>query len=634
MSDSIEAESPDIAGLLEVNRLCYQLPPSLSVAASRSLRDYPAQQQVYTMGDTLTFVVSSGNAFCDPKNSFIAFDVVFNDSNPANNTNLTVGGMNGIRMPAHCGWMQVFQRYILTHSSGVELDRQNDAVGEFNQIEQYYGHSKARRIIQGSLWGHNESENPGSVQFDSNQAYEDAQMGKWWLPILPGGVNTASGPGAPGPPVVNPVDNAYNLVPQPGQMSDFPDGRTPAAIVGGVLKYQWDGRATGATPGPYWSNDSAAGGGAGNIVRQYPDFTWLQKNSLAGQPTRPSNPERIKGIYYGGFIEDEDLTGVRIKVVLPLSMVAPFFDHECLAPPYMMAGLRIDLSTYTKERFFQTVPVPAPIGAGVNSVNMVPWVWTATQSVTIENPRIHIESFIVSESVSRKIAQISSTRGLEWNWAGVHQSSYTTEQATTAIQVNRTLSRADCIIVKTRTAGNLTSASANAFASDSWDYPETIDQTPTANNIPGQPVPIDTQNDGTMTAFQVQMGALYVPMAPITSTRQFLHSALKTFMQFRRNDEIGGVPLWDFSGMIYSQPYSGNLLVGSFTTPALAISAVPLETSSTLQQSGMAISASRTAVINMTFKFARTTANPRRIDVFVCHTKLASYFADGTVVRS
>ena len=65
----------------------------------------------------------------------------------------------------------------------------------------------------------------------------------------------------------------------------------------------------------------------------------------------------------------------------------------------------------------------------------------------------------------------------------------------------------------------------------------------------------------------------------------------------------------------------------------LAVSAVPLESSSTLQQSGAAISAQRTAVVNMTWAKSDDT-DDRKIDAFVPYSKLATLFLDSVVVRS
>ena len=192
------------------------------------------------------------------------------------------------------------------------------------------------------------------------------------------------------------------------------------------------------------------------------------------------------------------------------------------------------------------------------------------------------------------------------------------------------MSRACCVIIKSRTNANMsgsTQAAADSYASDPWQLQGIrYDDTTTAITATNRAM------DGTMTAFQVQLGAQYIPALPTVSPQEFLHSALKTFNQYRRSDEVGGVPLWSYMGI--DEQYSFDNARPDQVRAAKAISAVPLESSSTLQQSGSAISAQRTAVVNFEYKYDRTTDTPRRVDLFVPYSKLATLYLDSVVVRS
>ena len=230
----------------------------------------------------------------------------------------------------------------------------------------------------------------------------------------------------------------------------------------------------------------------------------------------------------------------------------------------------------------------------------------------------------------------SSDTGLEWAWDAVHHSPTTTNLGNFSIQVNRALSRANAVIVKTRpltaVSTSLLGQIQNSYASEPW-----LDPVLSNTSLLNQGI------DGRVTSFQVQLGAQYIPAAAIQHPTQFLHSALKTFAQFRRNDEVGGVPLSLFTGVSLSRapfpvpPAAIDDTKQDETLPGLAIAAVPLESSSTLQQSGAAISAQRTAVVNVTYAHGRasTPDSPlRKIDLFIPYTKLATLFLDSVVVRS
>lgn len=556
--------APDVASLMEANSLDYRIPPALSIATSRAMKSYPALNQSYEMGQTIVLVVSSGASYIDLQNSYLAFTVKFNKGAGAPD-------ITGVRMPAKTGYNMMFQRGVGVHSSGVEVERVNDALGEWAQIETYYNTSKEKRAIQGSLYNFNDSSYPGSVLRNTTDAFEEAMRGYWSNSVHYNRPDAADGKYT--------VDEFQGNFDQQG---DYLDG-TPSTWAGWQQKYNFHARTT---------------------------LSQISQNTILTNPALAINN-------ITAFKEDDDLSGQTVRVVIPLPELLPLFKNTLLAPSYLMAGLRIELTTYTKEHFFQCVQTtPGPAAPAE-------YKWNTGDTVTIEDIAINLESFSLSESIVRKLAQVSAGTGLEWNWTAVHQAASNTTLSSTAVQVNRALSRADCVIIKTRTNPNINNQLENSFASDPWNYRGTA----TVPNV---------QHDGTMKTFQVQLGSLYIPAKPIERSVEYLHSALKTFAQFRRNDEVGGVPLWEFIGTQIGIVSGGDTAstYGNITGPALAISAVPLESSSTLQQSGLAISAQRTAVINLEWYTGRSDSYPRRIDLFIPYTKLLTLMLDSVNVRS
>lgn len=326
-----------------------------------------------------------------------------------------------------------------------------------------------------------------------------------------------------------------------------------------------------------------------------------------------------------GFKEDLVTQGVVIPVVIPLSHIHPFFDSDLLAPSFLAAGLRIELEFHTKEHFFQRVTYaddatpPAAVAAAA---------WDPAAAVRISKPLIQVESFTLTDSIVRKLSQVSAESGLEWYFTAIHQSQITTSQTDNAIQISRALSRANSVIIKTRRNGDVGNALADSFASEPWDLQRTATDT-------GGAMTANRALNGTMNAFQVQLGAQYIPAATLTDIPWFIHSALMAFSTFRRTDEMVGVSNMEFTGADFVRSYLvANATTADIYAGSLAIAAVPLETSSTLQQSGSPISAQRTAVVNIGYLDAPAAGTIRRIDLFVPYEKLATLFLDSVVVRS
>jgi hypothetical protein len=519
MEDVSEEMKSDMSALLEVNGLDYRLPPSLSVATSRAMKTYRAQENSYLMGkQRIHMTLSTGAAYVDLLNSYLRFDLVFPATVPSD-----------VRLPPHTSLANMFSQIIVTHSSGVEIERIRENLGEWIQIEEYYCKSKDRRRVEGSLYKLNDTAYSSHI-FNGLSRQTAAAYG------IVSGVSAAT------PPVVT---------------------GTPVEIQRGVPNN------IGAT-NPFSSVNSEVGG-----------FT--------------------------------------VRCAIPLKMLCGVFKNPNLAPSFLVAGLQIELDTYSPDRFFISgdYSTGAPSGTPENDS-------FGAEDVVLRDVELEVECFQLTDSISRKLSQISAASGLEWNFTGLHTHSVQVQGSDLTMQVTRAMSRADSIIVKTRSVSDLNVLWRDSFGSQPW----------VRGAKEGGGNTTDTENtgnldlSGNMVAAQVQLGSQYIPSRALKYTEEFIHSALKTFSLFRRHDEPVGVDEAEYSGFRVTKnagSAADKWLYG------LGILAIPLESSSTLGQSGAAISAQRTANVNMTWL---SSVPNRQVDLFVPHTKLATLFLDSVVVRS
>lgn len=78
---SLPREDNKVAGegimsnLMQLNRLTYRTPPSLSVASQRRYVENYAQQRNYSAGETMVFNINTGSQLIDAKRSYMAFTI-------------------------------------------------------------------------------------------------------------------------------------------------------------------------------------------------------------------------------------------------------------------------------------------------------------------------------------------------------------------------------------------------------------------------------------------------------------------------------------------------------------------------------------------------------------------------------
>lgn len=518
--DDMQESKADISSLLEVNRLDYRLPPSLSIATSRAMKIYRAHQSSYPTGQQLQFTLSSGSTYVDFLNSFLKFKVKM--------PNVSLANANPKFSP-HAGWAQMIEQIRIVHSSGVEIDRMKSSVGEWMQLNSYYNKSEATRRTQGSLYSLNDTSRPSPL-VHTNELVERAKAG---------------------------LNRKLTAAPALGE------------LVGDALEAK-DGEA---------------------------------------------------------FSQAVNVQNKEFDVAIPLGELLGFFNVDLLAPSFLAAGLQIHIDMYPPQHFF----VCGTDEAGVSQAPTATNVWPADAVLTINQPEFHLETFTLTDSILRKLSQISASSGLEWYFDAVHQMDASTSESDYSMQITRALSRANNVIVKSRTKTNIGNTNQDSYGSQAWVKP--VDEGGgTSDGVVNGP---DSGKDGSMIAFQVQLGAQYIPSRSMAQRKEFVHSAFKTYSQFRRSDEVGGVDDVQFSGYRVTRKTDAAATSDDYHL-GLAISAVPLETSSTLQQSGAAISAQRTAVVNMTWKPTKggLANSTRKLDCFVVYSKLATLFLDSVVVRS
>jgi len=568
-----------VDALSSMNGVTYSLEPSISVATSRTMKEYLCSNDAHVLGvDPIILSVTSGAAYVDLQNSYLSLDVNFEG----------MGGedFRNVRMSAGSSWANMFDGFKVTHATGVEIDRMQSGLGVWRSICQFYDNPDAwRKTVGEGVLGLT-----GTVQ--------DSRSGSL---------------------VCSEHEVKYQSAPKKGQV-ETPNGRT------------WD---------------------AGNSKQH---------------------------------------------VVIPLAELMEWCDKDELAPPFLMSGLRLDLHTLSKEAFFQRPDdiklyneegkyqysdytqgdngEAVPNGRMFTAHDKNPW--PVGSRVILDNIRLNLCAYTLTDSMTRHVSEVSAAQGLEWDWTAIAHTTTLNNEEVFTLPINQALSRANCLIVKARLNAHLNSVSENQFASLPWLPATARDECFRSQFMARETVEVkDAEEwpnrllDGACVGLQARVGAMYIPAQPIRGgLRDFYHSALQTWSAFRRTDNAVGPTITEYAGEVlhagpqYSHIASYPVGVGpipyvptktvafiphadvqsettagffhAVTTAAKAIYAIPLETSPQLKQSGLAISAQRTAELNFEFKtLEKSSGSLRRYDLFVPHTKVATLFlGDVCVVRN
>lgn len=531
-------DSKNLGSLLDVNQLDYRLAPSLSVAVSRSMKSYPAHRDSYTTNaqDHVIFTATSGGQYVDLLNSYIKF---------------TVQAAHDFEIPPQQSMLNLFKGIRLIHSSGEEIDRVNGVLALWNKIRLGSTACADRTKSQYSLFEYNDSD--GVVLYNDGNPAAPADL--VFQNRLALGLHT---------------QDKYDSV---------------KGDAGRVITFNFDGNSR-----------------YDNVNQFVKVGDWVAYLGLDGVRT----PQQVNKIIDGtSFVTNDMDLGVytqaatvgtpfsvgrsasivaspkkTVDVVIPLACLHDFFNKMRLCPVFLISGMRIELDLEASTLVF---PCSNP-----------------AQNYTITNATLDLESIAITDGIARRLAQISGSRGLVWNWTTVFTQTSYPSALDHSVQITKAVSRANQAIFFVRNTEQFSQpyedaldSSTNAFRENDW------------------------------ASYQFALGAEFMPIRPMTTAKEFHHASLKCWEQFRRVDELA-------QGETYSE------------VSRMATACTSLENSTTLAQAGVAINSQRTAVASLrfvndaakTFPPLASFQNKRRVDLFLTAEKIAVVMLDSISIRS
>jgi hypothetical protein len=162
-----EGDSQAMNSLKRINGLSYLMAPSLSVVTTRTVRQWPSSQPDYDTAQggqqTLTYVVSSGAAYVDARNSCLKFQVTASKGASSHADRWGWGRYGSA--------LNLFETIRLTHSSGYVVEIHQDSFGEWCYLRNALGRDKHwRETVLPQMQGHQQA--PG-VDADTYQFPKD-----------------------------------------------------------------------------------------------------------------------------------------------------------------------------------------------------------------------------------------------------------------------------------------------------------------------------------------------------------------------------------------------------------------------------------------------------------------------------
>ena len=578
-----EEKDAGVRSLIDVNGLAYRMTPGMSVATSRVTREWDALRPSYGTGDVMSFAISSGAAYVDLDNSYIRFTIKLKlaknetagaplDGYEANYYRFFWGDDPKGRQTA----LNCFTDMRLTHSSGYEIDRVNRGFAPYRYLQLAYTKDKEWWDTYGSLMR-------GYQSWNANGPQPNAQF---W--------------GADGTGSCHPEANDAWAGTNSTIASTF-NGNQPITQQLSPAYYDQD-----YTPGLH---DRLSVALAGAVLPN-------EVNRVL--PT--ARPFGFAGGAVGGTVPaDRKVEGeIKIDVCLPLSTISGIWDTDTLAPSFLMAGARLDLTVANVAQVFACRRVatdlsPFPLGVTQGVKDPLPGLVT----FTIENPKLVLETVTFTDAVLRSISMTSASSGLEIPFVAMHYSQAPFQNDSMSVQINRGLSRANMVIV--RPYPQVTqSNTAGCFAVDSnkayWITP--------------------SDSGG---GFQVKLGAEFMPNKPIDNIIQMFHATQTAFGNWK-SERRNTVTIHDYAGAGNSAGTAGRTGSKFPVQACLGCYAMTLEKSSTLAQSGSPISASRDLnVVWGPTSIEAYKADPWNglfVDVYVPYITLCTVFLDSVLTRS
>jgi len=312
----------------------------------------------------------------------------------------------------------------------------------------------------------------------------------------------------------------------------------------------------------------------------------------------PRNWKRTIGVSQGYNVSESvavETVPVGGKVyILPL-WVIPCFNVDCLLPPQMMEGLRIEITLESPNVAFG----PTALGPTVPS--------TVTE-YSVVRPEIHWDSTDLADQFKRKIAEMASKQGLNI----VHKEYFHTIVASSAsgqtqfnFDVKKAASKALRLFIITRDQSQISDPSADGLASSQFDY---ISQQSRIGAIyyPNAPIKVDdiTQNGNVESYYQTAYCAgkvdqcwysLAVDPEQFTALGSTTFNQLNSLLMFNYNKSC----VSDLQG---SQVNNSRAILVDLEAAAPAVGPAP-------------------------------PAYARRLDVYLEHLRASKYFTSNCEVR-
>lgn len=274
------------------------------------------------------------------------------------------------------------------------------------------------------------------------------------------------------------------------------------------------------------------------------------------------------------------------QFLVPLSDISDAFDQQQLCPAFIVAGSRLELRLNEFAKAFTSTQVLA-----------VPQV---TPKYYIEKVELVLQQVQLTDSIQRALQNISASSGLEYPFTSIAVNSTNNAETSGSIQVSRALSRANSVVVVRRDAGQIT-------GNTMWSR---------QSCCPSDRAIVDDVNG----SYSVQLGGQQIPQSPIRTRKEAYYQAMIAFGAAFDSTKCPALPFASFHGYAAAAGVSD------------AVYAVSLETSSTLNQSGSALSAQRVLVFD--YKQVAVGNGSSYYTMFTPHVRLVTAYLDSLIARS
>jgi hypothetical protein len=280
-----------------------------------------------------------------------------------------------------------------------------------------------------------------------------------------------------------------------------------------------------------------------------------------------------------------------IDILIPLCEISDAFDQPQLCPAFVVAGSRLELRVNEFGRAFVKTTGTTEPNPGVSYV--------------IKNVELVLQQVQLTDSIQRAIQNISASSGLEYPFISVAVNASNNASDSGSIQVSRSLSRANFVCVVRRNTEQLTGNTRFHLQSSA----------PSNERIAGG----DKKG-----RFSVQLGGQQIPQTPVATPAEAFWHALVAWGATFDNTRCPEVSLEDFGGT--------SAAAARFISDS--VYALSLETSSTLNQSGSALSAQRVLVFDYKNVEDSREGTSAVYTMFTPHVRLVTAYLDSLIARS